>query len=212
MKMGKSHFDGQQYQYEECWDSEYYDRDIGWLIMPMNSMADAEADLGYSIIVPDAVEGYDPPQIYVEDNDLFGIDENEPEVIVSNRELLIVRYRVPDMELETREDYVMEGGGQNWHTYYNYLQVIKKAGEEPVDHYFEHSVYDEKSQLEMEAYFPELTCVTGEEPSTFTVECHGREGLISFAEWQHDGFAYAISTQYKPLSEEEMKELIYQIW
>ena len=108
---GKSHFDGQQYQYEECWDSEYYDRDIGWLIMPMNSMADAEADLGYSIIVPDAVEGYDPPQIYVEDNDLFGIDENEPEVIVSNRELLIVRYRVPNMELETREDYVMEGGG-----------------------------------------------------------------------------------------------------
>ena len=103
-------------------------------------------------------------------------------------------------------------GGQNWHTYYNYLQVIKKAGEEPVDHYFEHSVYDEKSQLEMEAYSPELTCVTGEEPSTFTVECHGREGLISFAEWQHDGFAYAISTQYKPLSEEEMKELIYQIW
>ena len=62
-----------------------------------------------------------PPQIYVEDNDLFGIDENEPEVIVSNRELLIVRYRVPDMELETREDYVMEGGGQNWHTYYNTL-------------------------------------------------------------------------------------------
>lgn len=103
-------------------------------------------------------------------------------------------------------------GGQNWHTYYNYLQVIKKAGEEPVDHYFEHSVYDEKSQLEMEAYSPELTCVTGEEPSTFTVECHGRDGLISFAEWQHDGFAYAISTQYKPLSEEEMKELIYQIW
>ena len=144
MKMGKSHFDGQQYQYEECWDSEYYDRDIGWLIMPMNSMADAEADLGYSIIVPDAVEGYDPPQIYVEDNDLFGIDE--------------------------------------------------------------------RSQLEMEAYSPELTCVTGEEPSTFTVECHGRDGLISFAEWQHDGFAYAISTQYKPLSEEEMKELIYQIW
>ena len=144
MKMRISHFDGQQYQYEECWDSEYYDRDIGWLIMPMNSMADAEADLGYSIIVPDAVEGYDPPQIYVEDNDLFGIDE--------------------------------------------------------------------RSQLEMEAYFPELTCVTGEEPSTFTVECHGREGLISFAEWQHDGFAYAISTQYKPLSEEEMKELIYQIW
>lgn len=41
-----SHFDGQQYQYEECWNSEYYDRDIGWLIMPMNSMADAEADLG----------------------------------------------------------------------------------------------------------------------------------------------------------------------
>ena len=121
MKMGISHFDGQQYQYEECWDSEYYDRDIGWLIMPMNSMADAEADLGYSIIVLDAVEGYDPPQIYVEDNDLFGIDENEPEVIVSNRELLIVRYRVPDMELETREDYVMEGGGQNWHTYYNTL-------------------------------------------------------------------------------------------
>ena len=61
------------------------------------------------------------------------------------------------MELETREDYVMEGGGQNWHTYQNYLQVIKKAGEEPVDHYFEPSVYDEKSQLEMEAYFPELT-------------------------------------------------------
>ena len=144
MKMGISHFDGQQYQYEECWDSEYYDRDIGWLIMPMNSMADAEADLGYSIIVPDAVERSDPPQIYLEDNDLFGIDE--------------------------------------------------------------------RSQLEMEAYFPELTCVTGEEPSTFTVECHGREGLISFAEWQHDGFAYAISTQYKPLSEEEMKELIYQIW
>ena len=103
-------------------------------------------------------------------------------------------------------------GGQNWHIYQNYLQVIKKAGEEPVDHYFEHSVYDEKSQLEMEAYSPELTCVTGEEPSTFTVECHGRDGLISFAEWQHDGFAYAISTQYKPLSEEEMKELIYQIW
>lgn len=25
---GKSHFDGQQYQYEECWDSEYYDRDM----------------------------------------------------------------------------------------------------------------------------------------------------------------------------------------
>ena len=31
-----------------------------------------------------------------------------------------MRYRVPDMELETREDYVMEGGGQNWHTYYLY--------------------------------------------------------------------------------------------